>query len=256
MRKLKTALAVLLVLCALAAAACLPWAVTRIMDLSQKGRVGLADISPVKLEFSPREADLGPEYMLGRLKLEASMSTVPVDEKDAAMTKAEVVDAVEEGMGRYEAAGIFEWFDYSEAYATPYLGIDPNEPDNFSIFWTVSMVQEEDPYRSLFLHVDDATGAIISIRYECYGEYDENAAVKQSPYTMGLLVDIFFGQLGLNASVIANESGGELDGGVLFARYNIPSETMENVYVDFYVTGPGGFSTYFPTEDTVKSEAW
>lgn len=262
MGKMKIALALFALACALVITASLPWIVTGVMDWSRIGSRGYADIQPVKLMFGTDEVNIGPQYMLDRLKLEASMSSVAIEESDAVMTRQEVVTAALEKMDEYADAGIFTWFDYGEAYATPYLGIDPDRPEQYFVFWTVSMVQEKEPYRSLFLHVDDRSGTILSIRYECYGPYDQDAAKKKSPQIMEKLTNIFFGQLGLDESLLANgesEVGtdrGELDGGVLFARYRIPTETMEDVYVDFYVIGTGGFSTYFPTEDVVQSQGW
>ncbi len=264
MGKLRTAVLILIVVGVLAAAACMPQMVTALMDWGRLGSVSFMDVQPVKLEFGENMApnsENGAEYILDRLGLEASMSSVPITEDDTAMTRQEVEAAVQKKMQAYADAGIFEWFDYSDAHATPYLGIDPKAPDTFTIFWTVSMVQEQDPYRSLFLHVDDGTGAIVSIRYECYGAYDKNAYIEKSPVIMDKLVQIFLGQLGLTENMRVEVQPeetvrGELDGGVLFTRYRIISDGREDVYVDFYVTGPGGFSTYFPTEAAVRSQGW
>jgi len=62
------------------------------------------------------------------------------------------------------AYSFFQWFDYTQQTAEPQLAMDPEDSDNYAIIWIVDYARKE-PYHNLFLHVDDATGAILKIDY-------------------------------------------------------------------------------------------
>lgn len=168
MRKLKTVTVVLLALLLIIALALLPQGVAEISDQLAYREAETAAMQTVELAlYSARTNE--PGYMLRKLALEQRMSTIPIDPEQAAMTQEEVLSAALAGMQAYTEAGVFSWFEYTSFSAEPYLGVDPEDQNNNTIFWGVTFVQEEKPYRNLFLHIDDETGSILYLSYETYG---------------------------------------------------------------------------------------
>jgi len=167
----KTGLALVLTVLILAAMALLPGTLGIIRDLLENEKPGSAPMQSVELSIGDDRTD-EPGYMLRKLALEQRMTTVPIEISRASMTEEEVIAAAQNGMTAYMEAGLFTWFEYSFCAAEAYLGVDPVDESNHSIFWGVSFTANTDsgqPYQSLFLHIDDETGKILYLDYETYG---------------------------------------------------------------------------------------
>lgn len=195
MRKVIYSLFLLLVAALIVAGAFLPQITAAITDSSTNGK---ADVAPMQsVELALGESSHEPLNMLRKLALEDHMNSVPIFADQAAMTEEEVYAAVEKNMQDYVASGIFEMFTPTYTSAETLLAIDPYGTDNYGIIWTVNLVSEDGPYRSLFLHIDDETGKILFIDYETHGEDRFNYYPEYQSYVMGVFTGNFFSQLAL-----------------------------------------------------------
>lgn len=169
MNKMKTGFVLLIAVLLVIAFALMPQAVAGISDLIGNEKPGTASLQSVELAFGVQKA-IEPGYMLRKMALEQRMSTIPITPEQTAMTQTEAIEAAEAAMTGYVEAKVFEWFEYTFCSAEPYLGIDPDDKNNYTIFWTVNFSHDSEPYRNLFLHIDDQTGKILYIDYVTNGE--------------------------------------------------------------------------------------
>ena len=160
MNRKRTCLILAVTVTVLLLVGCLPGLVGICMDLFTLKRADSAPISPIELNLGTAE-EPEPGRMFQKLALERNMQLIPVTRGEATRTAEEIYEAVEEQMGLLT---FFQWFDYTKRTAEPHLAIDPEDSDNYAIIWVVDYASKE-PYHNLFLHVDDATGAILKIDY-------------------------------------------------------------------------------------------
>lgn len=247
MHRLKTVLAVLLSLVLLAGLALLPKGIAGISDFLTNEKPGTASIHAVELSVYSDQTD-EPGYMMRKLALEQRMTTIPIEPEQATMTEEEVLNAALEGMVAYEDANVFEWFEYTFFSAEPYLGMDPENQNNNSIFWGVQFTREEKPYQNLFLHIDDETGRILYLSYETYGpDADKYYEPENQRLMMEGFVDAFFRPLKLTASEMSeykNFIGTEISEKETPDDETIVSYTYEDaiygaVHVTFHISPEG-----------------
>ena len=160
MNRKKTTLILAATLAVLILVACLPGLVGFFMDVLTLEKPDTAPISPIALNLGAPET-IDPGRMFQKLALERNMQLIPVTEREATKTPEQIYAAAEEQM---ELLTFFQWFDYTKRTAEPQLAMDPEDSDNYAIIWVVDYASKE-PYHNLFLHVDDATGAILKIDY-------------------------------------------------------------------------------------------
>lgn len=252
MRKLLLPLFLLLIAGLLVTGAFLPQITAAVMDGAAGEAAATAPMQSVELKFGADNQQ--PGYMMRKLALEQWMTTVPITADETSMTEDEVYAAVETGMEPYLEAGIFEWFDFTYRMAEPYFGLDPYDKSNYMVFWGVTLVNESDPYQSLFLHIDDETGRILYIKYETYGDdrlnyyFPENHRLMMEGF-----VDAYYSPLELTQADLAEykdllgTSVEELDltDDVTAVRYSFDDTQYGEIRVEFYIT-PSGFYVYFP----------
>lgn len=247
MHRLKTVLAVLLSLVLIAGLALLPKGIAGISDFLTNGKPGTASIHAVELSVYSNQAD-EPGYMIRKLALEQRMNTIPIEPEQATMTEEEVLNAALEGMVAYENAGIFEWFEYTFFSADPYLGMDPENQNNNSIFWGVQFAREEKPYQNLFLHIDDETGSILYLSYETYGpDADKYFEPENQRRMMVGFVDAFFRPLNLTTdqmSMYKNFIGievkeNETPDDATIVSYTYDDAVYGAVHVTFHISPEG-----------------
>ena len=145
-------------------------------------------------------------------------------------------------------AGIFDWFEYTAWNAQPKLCIDPDTPDNYGIFWTVTILNENEPYQSLVIDIDDHTGTIISIRYDIYGAYSLDGIEERNSSIRDAFVHVYLSQLGLlddQNNVEPYVEYGELDGEVFYGVFLLRDEEYGDIPIEFNVAGPGSFWVFF-----------
>lgn len=248
MRKLKVLLLILLTILLLIVGANLPKVVAAVQD-STANTVGYSDMQSVSLDLSGTRSSLSTAEKLLLLR---SNNILSITEDEASMTLDEVYAAMEAAMEPYEDAGIFQWFKATSADYIPVICLDPENPERYNIFWSVSMVNKNEPYQILMLDIDDETGIPFSIRYETYGSYSLNNVLERNYTVMKAFTDIYFRQLGWTESADYAESTdtgyeyGVLDGEVSLSRYSFGDVRYGEVIIDFYVTGTGSFYNYFP----------
>lgn len=249
MRRIRIVLILLLTAALIITGAFLPRITTAVMDLTTAAKVSTAPMQSVQLDFrSTGQQDSGS--ILKKLALEQSMYTVPITAKDASMTEEEVFAAVETCMDMYVSSGIFSWFEETYRMAEPYLAIAADDTDNASVIWAVHFVHEDDPYRNLFLHLDDETGKILYLDYVTY-DPDSTFYPEDQAYALETFTGIFFEQLGLtdladsNSSSLNTAAERMQDGDVWCLRFTFPDTQYGEVVLEFYVK-PTGFYILFP----------
>lgn len=253
MRRRNATGALILAFVLLAGMAMLPRGIAVISDLLTNKKAGIASMQTVELDFYSSKKD-EPGYMMRKLALEQRMTTVPIKPKQAKMTEEEALTAAFEGMKPYIEAEMFSWFDFSFSGAEPYLGIDPEDKNNNTIFWGVSFVAEGKPYQNLFLHIDDETGKILYINYGTDGPdqytyyYPENQRVLMEGFT-----DSFFTPLNLLTEhldeyknlISTNMTERKLTDDVTCLLYTFEDKQYGIIDVEFYIT-PAGFWVNYP----------
>ncbi|MBQ8238301.1 MAG: hypothetical protein IJZ39_09170 [Oscillospiraceae bacterium] len=246
MRRLKNALILLLTLALLGFGASLPQIAASVMDLETASQSGSQDMASIALEMGEEKPSLSTA---GKIELLRRGQMISITEREAAMTTADVNAAVETAMAEYIEAGIFDWFDYTAWIALPKLCIDPGAPDHYGIFWTVTVVNDNDPYQNLVVDVDDETGKIFSIRYDRYCEFSLDGVWTRNAATMDAFVHIYLRQLGIldeQENVEPNIDYGELDEEVLYGGLFFENAEYGRTAIEFYVTGSGSFWVSFP----------
>lgn len=249
MRNLKTSFLILLTILLLAGFAALPVIAASLQDSRAVNQSGYQQMQTIKLDYGSGKETLP---MMGKLALFSTMQTIDIDPSQASMTQEEAFQAAETQMKAYEEAGIFQWFDVGLRSAAPQLGIDPNDANNFIVFWAVSYDSTTGPGRSLFLNIDDETGKILGIHYDVYDSYSMDGVWEQNQKIMNAFTDIYFSQLGMTEakeyaeSIEAGYAYFDRDGGVSNALYSFGDATYGEINIEFYVEGPGGFYLYFP----------
>lgn len=245
MRKIRTWLICLTAVALIAAGANLPRFVAGVMDREIINQSGSRDMASIALDLSGERRSLSTA---GKLALLRQGTFISVTENEATMTEAEVNAAVEEAMDEYIAAGIFDWFDYTAWTTQPKLCIDRNAPDNYGLFWTVTVINELEPYQTLMLDIDDETGKIYSIHYDCYGTYSLESVWERNAAVMDAFTHVYLNQLGLldQENMEPYMEYGELDGEVLYGRFLLTDADHGEIAMEFYVTGTGSFWNFFP----------
>lgn len=245
MRRIKTILLFLVTAGLIAAGANLPKLTAALSDRETMNQAGSHPMQSVSLDLSGERKPLSPA---GKLVLLRGGKTIAITENEANMTQAEINGALETQMEAYIDAGIFAWFDYTSWITQPYLCIDPDKPENYGIFWTVTIVNENEPYQSLLMDIDDETGRICSIRFDQYSSYSLDGVWERNHTVMDAFARVYLSQLGLidAANAEPNLEYGELDGEVLFGGFTFTDSDYGQIPLEFYVTGSGSFWLYIP----------
>lgn len=237
----------------IAALAMLPRGLGALSDLRAEGTAEAAPMQSVTLAFDSDGVD-APGYMLRKLALEGKMLTIPIQPEQAQMSEDGVLDAASASMGAYVEEGLFQWFDASYVSIQPYLGIDPENKNNNMIFWTVACTFDQEPYQSLFLHIDDETGRALFINYEtCMPERFEDHGPEGQTLLMEGFIRSFFGQLellddqmtGYRKLLSREQREKTLTEDVTCVVYTLNDGVYGQIQVEFYITQEG-FRVYFP----------
>lgn len=243
MKKMKTPLILLFAFCLIAAGASLPGIVSAVQD-SAAASVSYDSMQPVTLDLSGERQSLST---IGKQVLLSKANPIPVTEDETGMTEADAYAAVQAHMDRFAAAGIFEWFDITLQHAQPNLCIDPDQTENYVIFWTVTFINKNEPYHTLTVDIDDETGQVLALNYDIYGSYEIDGVWERSYTTLNTFAEVYLGQLELPQSIYENNTAEylELDGEVLCGRYTFADAEYGQHTIELYVTGSGSFWTYF-----------
>ena len=209
----------------------MPWIVSAVQDNAMLNHSDYSEITAIQLDFSERS-------MADKLSLLSHSQPVDITHTQATMTQEEVFVAVEREMAQYEDAGIFQWFEITRRTAQPKLGIDVNDVNHYLVYWTVTYINKKDPSRSLVVDLDDESGKILSIRYCVYDTYSMDGVWERNRATMDAFTEIYFSQLDVTPP---DYEYFERDGGVSSALYH-----FEELAIEFFAEGAGGFYLYFP----------
>lgn len=248
MRKFRTALILLITMAFLTLGAFLPMLIAAATDCNLN-QSGSRELPSIALDVSDSNGEPRSLSAAGKIALLRDGKMINITEKEASMTDAEVNAAVEAAMEEYTVAGIFDWFEHTAWNTQPKLCIDPDAPDNYGIFWTVAILNENQPYQSLVMDIDDHTGKVFSIRYDIFGEYSLDGIEERNSGIRDTFVHVYLGQLGILDSRENEEpyvEYGELDGEVFYGVFLLQDEEYGDIPIEFYVAGPGSFWVYFP----------
>lgn len=255
MHKHKTMFAVLLALVLIAGMALLPRGIAGISDLLVNEKPGTASMQSVALALGTDKTD-EPGYMMRKLALEQRMTTIPIQPDQATMTEEEVFTAALDGMAVYMEANMFTWFEYTFSSAEPYLGIDPEDKNNNTIFWGVTLTTKEEPYHYLFLHIDDETGKILCLTYETYGPdkfkyyYPENQIMMLEGFVDSFLrpLNLTLDQLNQYENLVSLDIiEQQMTDDVTCVVYTYEDAEYGTIHVAFHIS-PEGLHVYFPGE--------
>lgn len=238
----KTTLILAATLMVLILVACLPGLVGICMDKITLEKPDTAPISPIELNLGTSEGS-DPGRMFQKLALERNIQLIPVTQRETTKTSEEIYEAVEEQMALLT---FFQWFEYTKRTAEPHLAMDPEDSDNYAIIWVVDYASK-DPYHNLFLHVDDATGAILKIDYYTHETLYPS---KEQRYLVEQWRDVYFERLGLAMSseyvqsldVSWTESNPEKDSTHISCHMQ---EIQYGIVTVSFTVKPGGFYISF-----------
>lgn len=193
MRNGKTALCLALTAALLVGGAFLPKGADLLLDGNKSDGVAYTELRTVELNLKQDEAG-APEGFEAKLALYGGMYTVPVGEEAASLSREQALAAAVGELTAYMDAGLMAWCDFTYQSLELYIGIDPLEPNNNNLFWTVSFVEEGEPYSSIFLHLDDETGKILYLTYDSQlVNYDEAERQRVAE----LVPELYFTALGM-----------------------------------------------------------
>lgn len=245
MRKLKTAVIVLVVACVLVLCALLPMLVAAIGDYSTKNATGFREITPISLNMS---SEAGKLSIVEKMLLLKTAHSYPIGEDGAKSTASEALGWVENILADYiNTNGIFG-FDVPHYQVTPILYIDEQDPEKHAVFWGIYIVNEGASAQNLTVIADDETGTILGIHYDTV----EMEEIRQDHYGMILdtLCQLFVDQLDVAAVEDANiEPAGEQnwEPGISYAQRLLLLRDAQNheVIVEFTVQANGSFYTTY-----------
>lgn len=251
MSKLKTGSVLLITVMLIAGLALMPQVAAAVSDFMENEKAGTAPMQSVELAFDADRA-AEPGYMMRKLALAQRMTALPIAPEQAAMTEDEVYAAAEDGMDIYVESNMFAWLDISYRNAQPYLGVDPNDKNNNTIFWGVTFTAEDDPSYYLFLHIDDETGKILYINYVASEEdkfnyyHPENQRLMMEGFVHSFFSPLNLTQLSEYENLLETSvSEPYVTDDVTSVRYTFEDAQYGTISVEFYIT-PSGFHVYFP----------
>lgn len=248
MKTWKKLLLLLVTLLLLAAGAFLPKLSAMLADRDFLNLPGSRDMKSVVLELFRERSNL--ITVIGKIELLRSCGTIPITEREASMTEEEAYAALERQMQAYIDAGIVEWFDATLVDFQPNLCMDPEEPEQYGIFWYIDMVNERAPHQSLNVVLDDDTGKIYSICYNRPRESPSGGISERNFAVMEAFTQIYVGQLELFPS----DSGAEVEPALEY--YGVQDDVLCGGFsvhgeygwtrLEFYVSEAGDFYVRFP----------
>ncbi len=244
MRKTRIFLALLLAVGFLVLGAMLPGMVTDMLDQSRYKTPVTAPMEAVELELRDGQT----MDVLERLVLHSRMQNVLIEPDDASMTEQEVYITVDALLQEYEKAGLIQRFAPDFSWAEPHLAIDPKDTSRYGIFWVVSYSTGKNPYKSMLVHLDDATGKILAI--QCSGNAQTfegpQEQMQEAVYTFR---DLYMTQLGLEQSqleeFLVSRDEGVWDKRGYGCGYALDIPELGIVNMEFYVDS-GSCALQFP----------
>lgn len=160
MRKLISALILVLTLVVIAASAFLPQIVAAVQDGAMMNKTQYGSLQSVRLEIREELP------ALAKIALVSDMSNcIAIDPEDAAMNEAEAHAAANTALEPYLSAGLME--PYKESYSEwrPLLIQSPTIPELNGIVWEGMIVGDTDVYYVIQVWIDDATGDLLRIDF-------------------------------------------------------------------------------------------
>lgn len=243
MKKLKYMLFIFLTVLLVAVFAILPQAVALLQDKATHSEVKYANTQAIQLSFK-EGTQTEQRSMVGKIKL-SQQQMYRISENMTSMSKEEVLDSVDRELVPYLEADMFasDW-ENADKIIEPFCALDLE--DGYGFFWYVTF-QKDDGYNSLYLWVDDETGKIIFISYQCSGDsplYDD----KVYTWLMEHLSSSFFGALEIEPVDMYRLKDADAKTAV---RYTFNDSVYGELIADLHLR-PDGFEVSFPTENTAE----
>lgn len=239
MRRLKTLLILLFSLVLLAALAALPRAVAAVQDLRAIGKSHTGQVAPVQLEIREDSSAMAALALMGRMN-----GVIEVPDEVASMTREEVKEAALTQLQPYMDAGLIDLYDVFHTEIRCLLGQASSNSELNSIFWTVTVIRDDEGLLVIDTAIDDKTGRLLRINVtDNFAPYVNDPEAILMPYA-----DIYFTGLGIDdygdfaTDDLAEQYVGDNAFGI---RYRFGDALYGEVNVDLY-TYSYGFYTEFP----------
>lgn len=239
MGKPKTFLILLLSLVLLAALAMLPNAVAAVQDSGTLGQTQVSQLQPVQLEIRD-----DPPAMARLAMMNGLGSVIEVPDQVATMTREEAKEAALTQLQPYMDAGLIDLYDIFHTEIRCMLGQASSNSELNSIFWTVTVIRDDEGLLVIDTAIDDETGSLLWISVtDNYAPYINDPEAILMPFA-----EIYFTGLGIDdygyyvTDDLAEQYIGDDAYGI---RYRFGDMIYGEVNVDLYVY-PYGFYTEFP----------
>ena len=161
MKKCKYALVFILTAALIALGALLPTIAAKVQDAAVQGKISYDTMKEMHLNLYELST-LGKLYLIDR------GSIIEISEKEARLSSEDMWQTVENALQPYMQSGFME--DSLEDFSLtciPRLFYSVQSQEISNIFWLVTLFSAGDNWKRVELVIDDKTGEIMTISYDC-----------------------------------------------------------------------------------------
>ena len=244
MNKLRSILGIVLTAAVIAACACFPQIVSRVLDQNRLGQPEYLPMDPIRLEIRQELTSLGKLAVLSRADM-----NIEISESKTAMTREQALEAAHRGLAPYTDTMLLSWIEET-VELKPNLFQVQNTPELQTVVWLVSATNDPpdapNQFTELEAAIDDETGKILALSFTSEETRDLNA----DSDALAVFAEIFFSGLGIEdygqylvpdlESAYVGETGDAV-------RYQFTDSDLGSVTVDLYVHAHG-FYVEFPNQ--------
>ena len=239
MNKLRILLILLLALALLTAFAALPQVVAAVQDTYTIGMSHTSQVVPVRLEIREDTSAMAGLALMGKLS-----GIIEVPDQVASMTRIEATEAAIALLQPYVDAGLIQPFEVFYADVRCYLGQAAENTELNAIFWTVTVICDEEGLLVIDTAIDDESGRLLRVHVT-----DNFAPYADAPEEILMpFAELYFDGLGIEdygafvTDDLAERYIGENAYGI---RYRFGDALYGEINVDLYAY-PYGFYMEFP----------
>lgn len=238
MNKLRILLILLVALAVLAAFAALPQTIAAVQDNRSIGKTQTGAVNPVQLEI--RE---DTSAMAGLALMSKQSGSIEVPDQVASMTREEVMEAAFAQLQPYVDAGLIAPYEVFYAEAHCLLGQAADNTELNAIYWTVTIVSDEEGLLVIETAMDDQTGRLLHILVT-----DNFAPYTNAPEEiLPTFAELYFSALGIHdygdfavGELVENYYGDKARG----IRYRFVDALYGEILVDLCASEYGFYTVY------------
>lgn len=202
MRKIKYTVSVILLLALIVGASLLPNILSIIHDEATHGTSHYSALDTIQIDMSNDRTKL---TVFDSLLLLTTEDGSPVDGSQASLSEDDILSIIIPKLALYEDAALIEGAiqDLSLLAYDPYLFYS-KETGLYNIIWNV-VLAGNNPNQRFAVALDDATGSILMLGYECEADDSEADAVAKQE-KLEQFAALYFGDLGLEYTINGSAS--------------------------------------------------